>query len=449
MRRLLASGHEVRVLDNLATGRLSNLDDVLDEVDFVERDIRDADAVVVATAGCDTVIHLAALPSVPRSIADPAASHEANATGTLNVLVGARDAGAGRVIMASSSSIYGAARELPKREDMRPLPISPYAVSKLAAESYCRSFHEVYGLEAAALRYFNVFGPRQDPRSEYAAVMPKFIWAFRHDQSPVIFGDGEQSRDFTYVENVVNANIAALHASGIGGRVYNVACGHGVTLNEIAAKLRAEIGASVQIEHGPERVGDVRHSLADISQARADLGYEPSVSLEEGIKRTVEYFAHEDDVDPVVASSSHSAPANGRAVPRRARKRAPEKILVTGGAGFIGSHLIEGLMERGHGERIVALDDLSTGSIENISHLLDGDAVRFVRGSVNDADLVDELMHGASRCVHLASAVGVQMIVNEPLDTLMRSVRGSNVVMYAATRNSVPVLFSSTSEVYG
>ena len=168
---------------------------------------------------------LAALPSVPRSIADPAASHEANATGTLNVLNAARDAGVDRVVSASSSSIYGAARELPKREEMRPLPISPYAVSKLAAESYCRSFFEVYGLEAVALRYFNVFGPRQDPNSEYAAVIPKFIRAFRLGEAPVIFGDGEQSRDFTYVENVVDANLAALESPGVGGRVYNIACG--------------------------------------------------------------------------------------------------------------------------------------------------------------------------------------------------------------------------------
>ena len=208
VRRLLSQRPDVRIVDNLSTGRLSNLEEVFGDVEFFELDIRDGEGVQRA-ARLRPVFHIAALPSVPRSIADPAASHDVNATGTLNVLIGARDAGASRVVFASSSSIYGAARELPKREEMRPLPISPYAVSKLAAESYCRSFYEIYGLETVALRYFNVFGPRQNPRSEYAAVVPKFIWSFRHDESPVINGDGEQSRDFTYVENVVNANIAA------------------------------------------------------------------------------------------------------------------------------------------------------------------------------------------------------------------------------------------------
>ncbi len=453
VRRLLGAGYEVRVVDNLATGRLSNLEDVFEDVELFEVDIRDAEGLSRAMVGCDAVFHLAALPSVPRSIADPAASHDVNATGTLNVLIAARDAGASRVVFASSSSIYGAARELPKREDMRPLPISPYAVSKLAAESYGRSFHEIYGLETVALRYFNVFGPRQNPRSEYAAVIPKFIWAFRHNQAPMINGDGEQSRDFTYVENVVNANMAAMKAPGIGGRVYNIACGHGITLNEIASRLQAQIGATVDAVHGPDRAGDVRHSMADISQARADLGYEPSVSLEEGLKRTVEHFDVETEGEPAEELLQSGRPAVRsfalQSAPGASAAPAGAKLLITGGAGFIGSHLVEALVKRGRGEQIVVLDDLSTGSIENIGHLLDGDQVRFVRGSVNDSDLVDELMRGASKCVHLASAVGVQMIVNEPLDTLMRSVRGSNVVMHSATRNGVHVLFSSTSEVYG
>ena len=451
VRRLLGAGYEVRVIDNLATGRLSNLEEVFDDIEFFEADICDVEALPEIVSGCDAVVHLAALPSVPRSIANPAASHEVNASGTLNLLVASREAGVQRLVFASSSSIYGAARELPKREDMRPLPISPYAVSKLAAESYCRSFYEVYGLETVALRYFNVFGPRQNPWSEYAAVVPKFIAAFQNNESPVIFGDGEQSRDFTYIENVVNANIAALKTPGIGGRVYNIACGRGVSLNEIASHLKEELGAVVDVEHGPERLGDVRHSLADISQARADLGYEPSVSLSEGIRRTVEYFKAEnervdesDAVTPVTALATSNT--NGAFT---ASENAGDKILITGGAGFIGSHLAEAIVQRGRGESIVILDNLSTGSIENIEHLLDGDKVRFVRGSVNDSDLVDELMRGVNKCVHLASAVGVQMIVNEPLDTLMRSVRGSNVVMHAATRNNVKVLFSSTSEVYG
>ena len=448
VRRLLSTGHEVRVIDNLSTGRLSNLDGVIGDIEFFAIDIRDGDSLRSPLLGCEAVIHLAALPSVPRSIADPAASHESNATGTLNVLNAARGAEAARVVVASSSSIYGAARELPKVESMRPLPISPYAVSKLAAESYCRSFYEVYGLEAVALRYFNVFGPRQDPNSEYAAVIPKFIRAFRRGEAPVIFGDGEQSRDFTYVENVVNANMSALTTENVGGRVYNIACGSGITLNEIAARLREEIGADVEAVHGPDRVGDVRHSLADISAARADLGYEPTVTLEEGIHRTVDYYREQELA--AERAALRSSPLT--LVPSRARAASggrSTRYLITGGAGFIGSHLTEALIKRDASSEVVILDDLSTGSFENIQHLVDGDRVKFVRGSVTDAAAVDTLMRNADQCIHLASAVGVQMIVNEPLDTLMKSVRGSNVVMHAATRNGVRVIFSSTSEVYG
>ena len=447
VQRLLETGHEVRVVDDLSTGRLSNLDGLIDDLEFHELDLRDGSALRGPMTGCDAVIHLAALPSVPRSIADPLASHEVNATGTLNVLNAAREAGAGRVVMASSSSIYGAARESPKREDMRPLPISPYAVSKLAGESYCRSFFEVYGLETVALRYFNVFGPRQDPESEYAAVIPKFIRALSLGEAPVINGDGEQSRDFTYVDNVVDANMAALVADGVGGRVYNIACGGAVTLNEITARLRDALGAQVEPIHGPERVGDVRHSLADISAACADLGYDPVVGLEEGIRRTVGYYREQ---GASAAAATVSAPRL-RLVPAPARppRRDGKRMLITGGAGFIGSHLAETLLQRDDEVRIVILDDLSTGAYENIEQLVDGERVRFVRGSATDARTVDELMRDADRCIHLASAVGVQMVVSEPLDTLMKSVRASNVIMHAAARNGVRVLFSSTSEVYG
>jgi UDP-glucose 4-epimerase len=457
--RLLVEGREVRVLDNLSTGRSSNLALVAGEVELTEGDIRDLGAVKNAIRSCDAVVHLAAVPSVPRSIADPVTTHEANATGTLNVLLAARDAGAFRVVFASSSSIYGAAAELPKRESLQPLPISPYAVSKLAAESYCRSFFDVYELETVALRYFNVFGPRQDPQSEYAAVIPKFIWAFRNGEPPVIFGDGEQSRDFTYVDNVVDANIAALATDGIGGRVYNIACGERITLNELARGLREEIGATVDVVHGPARPGDVRHSHADISLARRELGYDPLVELSEGLRRTVEHFVEEQARDAKrhpnairrvhqVGNPDGSATSKPR-VPRARGGRRGRRYLITGGAGFIGSHLAEALCERKQAEGIVLLDDLSTGRRENVEHLLRARAVELVEGSVTDAGLVDDLMEDADLCVHLASAVGVQMIVNEPLDTLMRSVRGSNVVMHAAARHDVRVLFSSTSEVYG
>ncbi len=455
VRRLLAMGREVRVLDNLSTGHLENLSSISDEIDFVHGDIRDIDVVHGAMRDRDAVIHLAALPSVPRSIADPITSHEANATGTLNILLAARDVGAARVVLASSSSIYGANPELPKRESLTPLPISPYAVSKLAAESYARSFFDVYGLETIALRYFNVFGPRQDPDSEYAAVIPKFIAALRNGDSPVIFGDGEQSRDFTYVENVVDANIAALESEGVGGRVYNIACGRRITLNALAESLREELGASVDVVHGPPRPGDVRHSVADVTLAERELGYEPTVSLAEGLRRTVSYYAAEESktVDakrPALRPVPDPIVTNGSAAVRRNGSGSEgSRFLITGGAGFIGSHLTEALAASGKAKEIMILDDLSTGRLENIEHLLGGGSVQFVEGSVTNAELVDELMEDAEICFHLASAVGVQMIVNEPLDTLMRSVRGSNVVMHAASRADVRVLFSSTSEVYG
>ena len=448
VRRLLNTGHDVRVVDNLSTGRFSNLDEVIGDIEFFELDIRDAAGLRGPMSGCDAVIHVAALPSVPRSIADPSASHEVNATGTLNVLNAAVAAGVSRVVSASSSSIYGAAAGLPKAESMRPLPISPYAVSKLAAESYCRSFFEVYGLEAVALRYFNVFGPRQDPDSEYAAVIPKFIRALRLGEPPMVFGDGEQSRDFTYVENVVNANMAAITREGTGGRVYNIACGGGITINEIAERLREEIGADVEPVHGPDRLGDVRDSFADISAAQADLGYTPTVPLADGLRLTVDYYREQ------ALQAGHAKHRLGslslvQPTPRTVARKHGKRYLITGGAGFIGSHLTEALIERAATAEVVILDDLSTGSFDNIEHLVDGDRVNFVRGSVTDATTVDNLMRDVDQCVHLASAVGVQMIVNEPLDTLMRSVRGSNVVMHAATRNGVRVIFSSTSEVYG
>lgn len=460
VRRLLKMDREVRVLDNLSTGRFENLSEVIDEVEFVDGDIRDIATVHGALRGCDEVIHLAAVPSVPRSIADPVTSHDANATGTLNVLLAARDAEAGRVVLASSSSIYGANPELPKRESLTPLPISPYAVSKLAAESYARSFFDVYGLETVSLRYFNVFGPRQDPNSEYAAVIPKFIWALRNGEPPVIFGDGEQSRDFTYVENVVDANVVALQTAAIGGRVYNIACGRRITLNALAQTLREEIGTTVEVVHGPPRSGDVRHSVADVSLAEKELGYNASISLAEGLRRTVEYYTAEEAagarvpaIRPVREAAGISVPSRSGVPAARGERRRPgregRRYLITGGAGFIGSHLAEALSGSGQAGKIVLVDDLSTGRIENIEPLLGDPRVQFLEGSVTNAELVDELMADADICVHLASAVGVQMIVNEPLDTLMRSVRGSNVVMHSASRHDVRVLFSSTSEVYG
>jgi nucleoside-diphosphate-sugar epimerase len=464
--RLLTEGHEIRVLDNFSTGHRSNLDGVADDVEWIEGDVRELATVQRAARGCEAVFHLAAVPSVPRSITDPVTTHTANASGTLNVLIAARDADAGRVVFSSSSSIYGAAPGLPKRESMTPLPISPYAASKLAGESYCRSFHDVFGLETVALRYFNVFGPRQDPQSQYAAVIPLFIWSYRHGEPPVISGDGEQSRDFTYVANVVDANLLALGAAGAAGRVFNIACGQRVTLNRLAAILRAQTGARIEPVHGPARRGDIRHSLADIELARQELGYDPAVGLEEGLRQTVEHvYATElrraprlHVLRPIQAASefprSRQWPKRGEAAfsgPRFSGPRdlhASGRFLVTGGAGFIGSHLAEALLGTGRCERLVLLDDLSTGNRGHVEHLLAGGA-ELVEGSATDVQLVDELMRSTDICVHLASPVGVQRVVEDPLSTLTSGVQCSNVVMRAAAESGVRVLFASTSEVYG
>jgi UDP-glucose 4-epimerase len=293
VRRMLDLEHEVVVLDNFSTGRRSNLEAILSDIDLVEGDVGRLEHVEQAVAGCDAVFHEAALPSVPRSIADPLSSHQANATGTLNVLVAARDAGAHRVVIASSSSVYGSVPDLPKRESMPTLPMSPYAVSKLAAESYCRSWFDLYGLETVALRYFNVFGPRQDPTSAYAAVVPRFIAAYAAGEPPVIFGDGEQSRDFTYIDNVVDANMGALESPAAPGRIYNIACNERITLNKLVGDLGELMGATVRPVHAAPRPGEVRHSQAAIDAAREDLGYEPRISLREGLRQTIAAFQHE------------------------------------------------------------------------------------------------------------------------------------------------------------
>ena len=287
--RLLSEGHDVRVLDNFATGRRENLSALDGDVDVVEGDIQSYERAHTAVRGCELVFHQAALPSVPRSVQDPLTSNAANVIGTLNVLLAARDSDVRRVVFASSSSIYGANRELPKREDQAALPISPYAVAKQAGESYCRAFSEVYGLETVSLRYFNVFGPRQDPGSEYAAVVPKFITILLAGRAPTVHGDGEQTRDFTYVDNVVQANLLAAEAKDVAGRTYNIATGRRVSLNELVDKLKVLTGAEIRATHGPARAGDVRDSLADVSRAEQELGYRPAVDFEEGLRRTVEF----------------------------------------------------------------------------------------------------------------------------------------------------------------
>jgi UDP-glucose 4-epimerase len=289
--RLLRDGNEVRVLDNFATGRRENLLPFLTDIEVIEGDIQSYERAHNAVRGCDLVCHQAALPSVPRSVQDPLTSNASNVVGTLNVLLAARDSGVRRVVFASSSSVYGATETLPKREELPALPISPYAVAKSAAESYCRAFANVYGLETVSLRYFNVFGPRQDPLSQYAAVIPRFITAALGGEPVTIYGDGEQSRDFTYIDNVVDANVAAMSAEGVGGGVYNVACGERVSLNELVALLRTTLETDIEVRHEDARAGDVLHSLADVSLAERELGWKPAIGFEEGVRRTAAHFS--------------------------------------------------------------------------------------------------------------------------------------------------------------
>jgi nucleoside-diphosphate-sugar epimerase len=284
---LVRRGQGVRVLDNFSTGRRENLAQVLGRIELIEGDIRDRSAVQAATVGVDYVLHQAALASVTQSVADPMATHEVNVTGTLNVLLAARDCGVKRVVFASSCAIYGNDPHLPKREDMAPLPLSPYAASKLSGEGYCLAFHEVFGLPTVSLRYFNVFGPRQDPGSPYSAVIPRFIAAARKGEALTIYGDGMQSRDFVYVADVVMANLLACKATDAVGQVVNVASGHAYSLLGLVTHLkRLLVDKPLRVEHLDARPGDVRHSLGDIQKARHLLGYEPSVAFGDGLRET-------------------------------------------------------------------------------------------------------------------------------------------------------------------
>ncbi len=288
---LLREGNEVRIADDLSTGRRENLAAVGPRAEFLEGDLADADFARRAVEGAEYVLHQAALPSVPRSVADPAASNRANIDATLNLLVAARDQGVRRFVFASSSSVYGDSETLPKRESETGTPLSPYAITKLTGELYARVFHRLYGLPTVALRYFNVFGPRQDPTSAYAAVVPRFIRWAKAGESPRIFGDGGQTRDFTYVDNVVQANLAACRAGEEAfGKAFNIACGERISILELADSICALCGVECSPIFEPPRPGDVRHSLADISRAVALLGYEPSVGVREGLARTVEAF---------------------------------------------------------------------------------------------------------------------------------------------------------------
>jgi nucleoside-diphosphate-sugar epimerase len=308
---LLAVGHEVKVLDNISTGHRHNLSGVEDEVELIEGDLRSYERVHHAVRGCEVVFHQGALPSVPRSVQDPITTSEINVGGTLNVLLTARDEGVRRVVFASSSSIYGDAPGFPRTERQEPRPLAPYAVSKLAAEQYCRVFATVYGLETVSLRYFNVFGKRQDPASQYSAVIPRFIMAMREGRAPTIYGSGEQSRDFTHVDDVVAANLLAVQAPAATGGVFNIACGTHHSLNELVGSLNRLLDTDIEPIHVSPRPGDIERSWADIGLAREALGYEPEVDFENGLRRTLAAY-NEDLPVPRSAAFGGRSRARGR-----------------------------------------------------------------------------------------------------------------------------------------
>jgi len=291
VRALLKRGDRVRVIDNFSTGKEENLSDIISDIDLCRGDIRDEALLAEMLAGIDAVLHQAALPSVPRSFADPVGTTAVNIGGTLALLEAARRKGVKRFVFASSSSIYGNSPVSPKNESLPPGPLSPYAVSKLAGENYCRLYHKIYGIGTVSLRYFNVFGPGQSPDSQYAAVLPLFITAVLNSKQPVIYGDGTQSRDFTFIDNVVRANLLALDAPGVkGGGICNIACGSSTSLLDVIGLLEKFSGRRIEPRFDPPRSGDVKHSLASVEKAESILGYHPAVDFPEGLERTYKYF---------------------------------------------------------------------------------------------------------------------------------------------------------------
>lgn len=310
--RLVEEGKRVRVFDNFATSTPANLDHIRDDVQLIEGDLRDDAAVRAAVQGVDLIYHQGALASVPRSIADPKSSFDVNVTGTLNLLVAARDAGVRRLVFASSSSVYGDTQVSPKHERLTPAPLSPYAISKLTGEQLCTVFNSLYDLETVVLRYFNVFGPRQDPESPYAAVIPKFLAAMHRGEQPTIFGDGEQSRGFTYVEDVVRGNLLAGEVPAAAGKVMNVASDTSVSVNSLLQSICALLDRTVEADYQPPRPGDIKDSLADITLARETLGWQPAVPMAEGLRRTVEAFVVAYPCLPEIAGKTYGAQQAGK-----------------------------------------------------------------------------------------------------------------------------------------
>jgi len=289
-KKLVSQGCSVRVVDNLLTGKKSNLADIIDKIEFIQADMGDEDVARSAMKDIDFCLHQGALPSVPRSVDNPAATHQHCLNATFTLLLAARDAGVKRFVYASSSSAYGDTPTLPKIETMQPQPLSPYAAAKLAGEYYAKVFYRVFGIETISLRYFNVFGPHQDPTSQYAAAIPAFVTAILKDEQPTVFGDGEQSRDFTYVENVVEANLLAAKAKGTCGEVINIACGQAITVNETIRLINELVGGSIKPIYTDPRPGDVKHSLADVTLAKKTIGYKPKVLFREGLQKAIGWY---------------------------------------------------------------------------------------------------------------------------------------------------------------
>lgn len=289
-RRLVSQGCFVRVVDNLITGKLSNLHDIIDKIEFIQADMGDPAVAANAMKDVEVVLHQGAVPSVPKSLADPLTTHKHCVDATFTLLMAARDAKIKRFVYAASSSAYGDSATLPKVETMTTNPLSPYAVAKMTGEYYCKVFCGVFGLETVSLRYFNIFGPYQDPTSQYAAAIPAFVTMILNDQSPTIYGDGEQSRDFTYIDNVVEANLLAARTKETHGEVVNIACGDRITINAIIDLINKTVGKNVKANHVPERLGDVKHSLADISLAQKVIGYKPVVRFSEGIATAIDWY---------------------------------------------------------------------------------------------------------------------------------------------------------------
>lgn len=289
--RLVRDGRRVRVLDNFITGKRENLAPFSDRIELVEGDLADPAVCQRACQGVRAILHEAALPSVPKSVADPVASHRSNIQGTFNLLVAAKDANVQRFVYAGSSSAYGESETLPKVESMPSSPLSPYAVQKLTGEFYCTVFARCYGLQTLTIRYFNVFGPRQDPNSQYAAAIPAFITAILENRSPTVYGDGEQTRDFTYIDNIVEANLLAVNAKQTRGEVINVACGESISINAIISEINAALGKNVRPNYVPVRPGDIKHSWADIALASRIIGFKPVVSFRDGLKKAIEWYS--------------------------------------------------------------------------------------------------------------------------------------------------------------